>query len=435
MNYTWVKKYIALACAGVLGASMLLAGCGEAKEEAASASVEEASSAAEEETPAEETEAVSEAETEAPADDAQAEEATTEDSEKLAQAPEIPGLTCESVMDLEYAESFDVYYYNDGYKVIDVKEDRPYLIVPEDGEEPDDLDDNMVVLQQPLDNIYMAASAVMALFDSMDGLDSIRMSGTQENGWFVENAAKAMKDGKILFGGKYDKPDYEMLVAEGCSLAIESTMILHSPKVQEMIEDLGIPVFTDYSSYESEPLGRTEWIKAYGAMLNHEEQAQAFFNDQMKIIEKLNDFQNTEKTVAYFHINTEGSAVVRTCTDYIPKMIEMAGGLYAFPDMKKSDDSRSASMTISMEQFYSVAKDADYLVYNTSIDTSVNTMKDLLAKDELFKDFKAVKDGNVWSTGRSLYQATDTVGEFILDIHEMLTSGDEGQMRFLTKIK
>lgn len=435
MNYTWVKKYIALACAGVLGASMLLAGCGEAKEEAASASVEEASSAAEEETPAEETEAVSEAETEAPAEDAQAEEATTEDSEKLAQAPEIPGLTCESVMDLEYAESFDVYYYNDGYKVIDVKEDRPYLIVPEDGEEPDDLDDNMVVLQQPLDNIYMAASAVMALFDSMDGLDSIRMSGTQENGWFVENAAKAMKDGKILFGGKYDKPDYEMLVAEGCSLAIESTMILHSPKVQEMIEDLGIPVFTDYSSYESEPLGRTEWIKAYGAMLNHEEQAQAFFNDQMKIIEKLNDFQNTEKTVAYFHINTEGSAVVRTCTDYIPKMIEMAGGLYAFPDMKKSDDSRSASMTISMEQFYSVAKDADYLVYNTSIDTSVNTMKDLLAKDELFKDFKAVKDGNVWSTGRSLYQATDTVGEFILDIHEMLTSGDEGQMRFLTKIK
>lgn len=435
MNYKWVKKYTALACAGVLGASMLLAGCGEAKEEAASAAVEETSSAAEE-TPAEEPETVSEEEAEAPAEETQSEEAaTTDDTEKIAQAPEIPGLTCESVMDLVYAESFDVYYYNDGYKVIDVKDDRPYLIVPEDGEEPEGLDDNIVVLQQPLDNIYMAASAVMALFDSMDGLDSIRMSGTQESGWYVENAAQAMKDGKILFGGKYDKPDYEMLVAEGCSLAIESTMILHSPKVQEMIEDLGIPVFTDHSSYESEPLGRTEWIKAYGALINHEAEAEAFFDDEMKIIEKLNDFEKTEKTVAYFHINTEGSAVVRTCTDYIPKMIEMAGGQYAFPDMKKSDDSRSASMTISMEQFYSVAKDVDYLVYNTSIDTSVNTLKDLLAKDDLFKDFKAVKEGNVWSTGRSLYQATDTVGEFILDIHEMITSGDESQMRFLTKIQ
>ena len=41
-----------------------------------------------------------------------------------------------------------------------------------------------------------------------------------------------------------------------CDLAVESTMILHTPKVQEMIEDLDIPVFVDYSSYESHPLGR-----------------------------------------------------------------------------------------------------------------------------------------------------------------------------------
>ena len=51
-------------------------------------------------------------------------------------------------------------------------------------------------------------------------------------------------------------------------------MILHSPKVQEMIEDLDIPVFVDYSSYESHPLGRTEWIKVYGAMLNKEKEAE-----------------------------------------------------------------------------------------------------------------------------------------------------------------
>ena len=44
-----------------------------------------------------------------------------------------------------------------------------------------------------------------------------------------------------------------------------------------MIEDLDIPVFVDYSSYESHPLGRTEWIKVYGAMLNKEKEAEAFF--------------------------------------------------------------------------------------------------------------------------------------------------------------
>ena len=35
-------------------------------------------------------------------------------------------------------------------------------------------------------------------------------------------------------------PDYELLVSENCDLAIESTMILHSPKVQEMASNSAI---------------------------------------------------------------------------------------------------------------------------------------------------------------------------------------------------
>lgn len=133
-----------------------------------------------------------------------------------------------------------------------------------------------------------------------------------------------------MFAGKYSEPDYEMLVDEDCDLAIESTMILHTPKVQEMIEDLDIPVFIDRSSYESHPLGRTEWIKAYAAMLNKEDVADTFFGKQTKVIENLKDFKNTGKTVAYFFVNADGTVVVRSSKDYIPKMIDIAGGKYIF---------------------------------------------------------------------------------------------------------
>ena len=37
-------------------------------------------------------------------------------------------------------------------------------------------------------------------------------------------------------------------------------MILHSPEVKEMLEDFDIPVIIEYSSYETHPLGRVEWI-------------------------------------------------------------------------------------------------------------------------------------------------------------------------------
>ncbi len=448
MKYRQIKTHTARFCAGLMGASLLLSGCGGAAASSSTSSVSAAASseAAETDQTASEsstnvkTASVSESSTETESASVSESSQTSENSgsadqaEKIAAAPELPGLTCESAMELTYAEGFDVYYYNDGFKLIDVKEDRQYLVVPEDEEAPEDLDESIIVLEQPLDTIYLAATSAMALFDAMGAMDSIHLSALEESGWYIENAAKAMKEGKILYGGKYSKPDYEMLISEGVNLAIESTMILHSPKVQEMIEDLGIPVFIDRSSYESHPLGRTEWVKCYGALCNKEEEAESFFEKELKVIEKLNDFENTGKTVAYFHINTEGQAVVRTSTDYIPKMIDLAGGKYAFTDLQKTDDSRSASMAISMEEFYSTVKDVDYLIYNASIDGALNSVEDLIAKDALFKDFKAVKEGNVWTTGKSLYQATDTVGEFILDIHEMLTTGAEDEMRFLTKV-
>ena len=347
-------------------------------------------------------------------------------------APEFPGLTYQSTMELSFAECFDVYYYNDGYKLLDVHDDAQYLVVPEGMDALDGLDDSIQVLYQPLDTIYMAATSPMALFDAIGAVDSIKLSGLDASGWYIQSAADAINNGDMTFAGKYDEPDYELLVGDDCDLAVESTMILHAPKVQEMIETLGIPVFIDRSSYESQPLGRTEWIKLYGAMMNKEEEAAAFFDSQAQIIEKLKDFTNTEKTVAFFYINTSGSPVVRNPKDYISSMIDIAGGRNAFADLQ--DDSGKTSVSITMEEFYNTAVDADYLIYNTSIDASVKSLDDLLAKDSLLADFKAVKDGNVWITDNSMYQHTDTIGELINDFNLMLTGGSEEDMTFLHKL-
>ena len=360
------------------------------------------------------------------------ESSSTKGSAKEKKGPEIDGLTYESTMDLEYAEGFQVYYYKDGYKMIDIKGDAKFLVVPENQDMPDGAEEDYVILQQPLDHIYLAATSAMALFNAIDSLDNITMTGTQASGWYIENAVKAMDDGKMKFAGKYSEPDYEMLVDEDCDLAIESTMILHTPKVQEMIEMLDIPVFIDRSSYESQPLGRTEWIKLYGAMLDKEEEAADFFASQASVVENLKDFQNTEKTVAFFYINTSGAAVVRNPEDYISNMIELGGARNAFRDLQ--DDSGKTSVPITMEQFYDTAEDADYLIYNASIDSTVKTLDDLLAKDSMFADYKAVKEGNVWTTEKSMYQATDKIAQFTNDINLLVTGGDPDQMVFLRKL-
>ena len=351
----------------------------------------------------------------------------------LSEAPEIPGLTAESVLPLSYATCFNVFYYTDGYKVIDVPNSAVYFVIPEGMDEPEGLSDDYIILREPFDSIYLAASSAMALFDAIDSVDAITMSGTSEGTWYIDAPLAALESGAMVYAGKYSEPDYETMIALDCDLAIESTMILHTPEVQEMIEDLGIPVFIDRSAYETGPLGRTEWVKLYGALMYKDDLANEFFAQQKKIIDDLEDFENTGLTVAYFSVNTDGSIVVRTNNDYIPAMIEAAGGKYIFDGM--FEGVKSSTSAISMEQFYSVAHDADFLIYNATIESPLADVDALIAKNEVFSDFKAVQEGNVWQVDKKAYQSTDKMANLILDFNIMLTGGDESQLTFLEKLK
>ena len=346
---------------------------------------------------------------------------------------ELPGLVWQSELPLRYAREFAVDRYEGGYRLATTSDGSRFLAVPEGAEVPQGLDADIRVLRMPLSRVYMAATATMALFDALDALDVVRFSGTREAGWYVENAAAAMARGDMAYAGKYSEPDYELLLGEGCDLAIESTMILHTPKAREMLESLGIPVFVERSSYEAHPLGRTEWVKLWGALLGREAEAEAFFDGQAAVLDDLAGFANTEKTVAFFYVASDGGVVVRGPEDYLAVMIALAGGRYALGDALADAGARS-SVSVSMEDFYAAAVDADFLIYNGSIDAPLNALDDLLQKSPLFADFRAVREGRVFTTDRSLYQATDAMGDFIGDLHRMLLGEAEG-LRFLRRVE
>ena len=357
----------------------------------------------------------------------------TDADSSAAQGPEIAGLTYESTLELDRATEYSVYRYEGGYDLVDIHDHQRFLLVPEGGTAPEGLEADIIVLQKPIDRIYLAATATMAMFYSMGAQDNIRMSSIKEDAWTFDEPREDMKAGKIIYAGKYSAPDYETMLDEECDLAIESTMIDHTPEVQEMIEDLGIPVLVDRSSYESDPMGRAEWIRLYGVLTDHEEEADAFFDEQMASIKELDDFKNTEKTVAFFYISSDGKAVVRRSTDYIPKMIEIAGARYIFKDL--DDESGRTSIDMSMETFYDTAVDADYVIYNGSIDGSVKSLADLKAKDPVIEKMTAVQNGNCWVTGSSMYQRTDIVADMILDFHKLFSEDDPTDLKYIQKLE
>lgn len=337
-------------------------------------------------------------------------------------------LTYDHSMELDYAKEFSVDYYDGGYALITISDESRFLVVPKKRPIPKDLSEDIVILKQPIDHIYLVASAVMDMFCSLDGLDSIRLSGTKEEGWYIEEAKKAMASGAIEYAGKYNMPDYEKIVDVGCDLAVESTMILHSPDVKEKLEKIGIPVLVDRSSYEEHPLGRTEWVKLYGVLLGKEERALQVFAEQKAALESVTKAERTDKTVAFFYITSNETASVRKSGDYVAKMIDLAGGKYIFSNLE--DDSASSSVNMQLEEFYVRAKDADYLIYNSTIDGGVRSMKEFLKKSPLLKEFKAVQDGNVYCTTQNLYQDSMKLGTVILDFHNMLTAEEQNEATF-----
>lgn len=340
----------------------------------------------------------------------------------------------ESSMELDYAENFKVDYYTGGYTLLTtIMDNRKFLIVPEGKNVPEGLEEDVAVLQRPIKDLYLVASSVMDMFCELDGLDTITFSGQKEENWYVEEAKEAMARGDMVYAGKYNKPDYELMVAGNCTLAIENMMISHSPEVMEKLEDFGIPVMIEYSSYESHPLGRVEWIKFFGALLGKEAEAEQVFQNQVAILEKVATDEKTDKTVAFFFVTSNGLVQVRQSSDYVPKMIELAGGSYIFENLGDPESKRS-TMNMQIEEFYNGAKDADFLIYNSSIDGGVATIDELLDKCAVLKDFKAVQEGKVWCTTNDMYQQSMSIGYLIEDIHTMLQEKEE-EMKYLFRLE
>ena len=151
-------------------------------------------------------------------------------------------------MTLAYATQYQVEYYGD-YSLITIGEDQRFLLVPEGKDLPKNLPEDVVALQQPLDKTYLVSTSVMDLIRQLDCISYIRLSGSKAKDWYITEAKEAIEAGNMIYAGKYSAPGYECILNEGCNLAIENTMIYHTPEVKEKLEELGFIVYPSQTNY------------------------------------------------------------------------------------------------------------------------------------------------------------------------------------------
>lgn len=399
---------LALAC---LLAAPMLAGCGNA-----TASGSQAASAESTQTPRD-------------ADAAQQVSSDWHDSDigcdlKGAQAVE-----------LSYARNFTIDAFEDGHRLVCISNGDRFLIVPQGKQAPQGLDDDIAIIEQRPSSAYLVSTGMICLLDEIDALDCVTVSSVTTEDSPNDHLTQALEEGSTVYGGKYSAPDFELIADKGCTLAIENTKINHAPDIKAKLEDLGCVVLTEQSSTEPEVLGRLEWIKLMGAIFGREDEAQASFERIAERIGAASADEPLGKTVAFFYINEDGAAVTRRSTDYFSQMIEMAGGTFLSfdPDTEDEGASTSVQAVIDLETFYAAARDADVIIYNTTVDASVASLDDLVAKNPLLADFTAVESGRVFACDENIYQAMTSADSIIGDLRAAL-EGRDGDAGFIWKL-
>lgn len=338
-------------------------------------------------------------------------------------------------MELMYATQFSVEHYQNDISLVTVSDGEKYLLVPEN-ENVEGLTGDITIIRTPSENIYLAASSAMDMFFGIGAEGNIRATATLERDWALPKVKEAMANEDILYAGKYSAPDYELILSQGCGLAIESTMIYHKPEVKEQLERLGIPVLIERSSYETHPLGRLEWVKLYGLLTGREEEAERLFSEQSELLNSITQSGSTGKAAAFFYISSNGYAVVRKPGDYVSRMIELGGGEYIFsPEELNVDENAQSTINMQFEVFYSEAAMADVLIYNSTIDGGMDTLSQLLEKNSLLRNFNAVKTGDVWCTDKNMFQQTTGAAEVIRELNLIFTGEAEDKMEYFYRLK
>ena len=346
-------------------------------------------------------------------------------------------------LELRYATQFEVEEYEEDYRIVRVADGLGYLLIPPGKEGPpawmsQEQAASLAQIRLPLENVYLAASSAMDLVSTLDRLDAIRMTSTKAADWGLPEIRERVESDSIHYVGKYSAPDYEALLEEEVQLAVESTMIYHAPQIKEELEALGIPVLVERSSYENDPLGRLEWIRLYGVLLDREDEADRFFSDvcaRLEVMTAETGDAEARPRVAFFSINANGAVTVRKPGDYVTKMIEMAGGEYALSGVPSDEENALSTMNMQMEAFYEAAVDADVLIYNSAIEGDLGDLDALLDKAPKLADFRAVKEGRVWCTYKNVYQRSGGICDMILDMHRIFQDSTKaGELEYFHKL-
>lgn len=309
-------------------------------------------------------------------------------------------------VEVEFTEGFAIEYFNN-YKLVTLL--RPwsgaaetnavqYVLVQCGTPAPDDYEDATVV-EVPVETFatmsttYLPYVEIYGLIDHLTGVD---LTSTVSTPSIREKVAAG---GLVAIAPNFEL-DREAVLELGPDMIMTYGFGFDTDGYLLLEED-GHTVVLNGEFADVSPLARAEWGKYLALFFNKEAEAEAAFDDVVADYAALTDLvaNGEDRPTVFVNAPFDDTWFMAGGSSYIAQFISDAGADYLW-----AEDDAAMTLFLDFESVLERAVDADFWV---NADQFWFTMDDLLAADERYSDFAAVRDGAVWSNNLAL---TETFG-------------------------
>ena len=249
--------------------------------------------------------------------------------------------------------------------------------------------DNTEVFYAPIKRLICLSTTHIAYIDELKETSTIiGVSGIS----FVNSKSliSRIEKGEVLDVGYDQNLNYELIVSLKPDAVICYGVGAESVGYLFKLKELGIKLIFIGDYLENNPLGKAEWIKAFGVILKAKDRSDSVFNSIKYEYYNAVKLAQTVKTKPRVFLNLpyKDSWYFPGGSNYFVKMIEDAGGDYLF---KFLDGSKS--YTISYEKAIETGMNADIWLNPGA----ASTLEDIKQSDERLLSLIPVKNGQVYN--------------------------------------
>ncbi len=298
---------------------------------------------------------------------------------------------------IKYAHGFTIDYH-DHYKEVKILNHSgsrldtiDYLLVQEGYPAPSG-HAGAQVITIPVKNLVVLSSAHVAQADFAGVAD--RIIGLGDLKYVTCPVVReGIKTGKVKETGVDANVNNELIISMHPGLVMAMTNPDAAFSQYKTLIDAGIPVLPNAEWLETTPLGRAEWVKLMGALVNKEDLVDHKFDSLDQTYRQLAAIgqKASNKPSVIIGMPYKGAWYTPAGESYMAQFLKDAGASYPWANTKGT-----GSLSLTFEGVAPEALKADYWL-NLGY---VSSKKDITAKDNRFAQFKPFTTGALYNFNR-----------------------------------